>query len=340
MRAKGAHRFAGHRRGEVVIQHRRRAHRIDAGLGAGRMAHVGAIAGGKERVVALHAQIRPHPHEAVIGERQGRAGEPVMRTRAGCAHGEAAGDLPPVRERHRARLDPHRARAGHRLDPEPAHGAEERRAGAGIGGGDLAPRLDQADLWLHAPRVQGMGHGQRQLGPGNAAADHRHLRRHLARQRPGAKILPARGIEIERLGAGGVGGKALDLGHLGMDAHVDRGHVPADLAPVGEPHQPGRRVDRLGMSQHEAGTREARELHQIDLQRRAWVMPGNIARQHPRIGRGRVRVDQREAHTLDGLHPPHPRHQRVGMASADQHQVAYENKALPHDVIPPVTLPL
>ncbi len=86
-------------------------------------------------------------------------------------------------------------------------------------------------------------------------------------------------------------GKAGDLRHLGSDADVDRGDVVADRRAIRQVDQPLGAVDGGGGGEDQPGAGVAGEFHQVDLERGAGVVAGDMAGQHAGIGRGRVGVD-------------------------------------------------
>ncbi len=318
LRMERAQRPAREHRAQVVEENGGRAHGIDPGLGARRMAEMRAIARGKERPLPLHPQIRAHPQEAVRRHRQPGPPQPAMRPRPRRAHGQARGHRGLTGKAHLLRADfrdlgpgqhPHPLRRQRAHQPRPQNRGLRR---------DMGGALDQAYL---RPRSQPMRHRQRQFHPGDAAADHRGLTGLLACRDARGEGLPARGERAERLGGHGVPGKSRHVRHGRMDAHIDRSHVKAHL-PRADSDAAGARVDPRHRTQDQPRPGEPRQAHQVDLQIRLPVMAGHHARQHPRIGRDRVGVDHRHAHPRQRPHAPHPQHQRVGMPAPDQHQVA------------------
>ncbi|CAM4375169.1 hypothetical protein PARU111607_15935 [Palleronia rufa] len=273
-----------------------------------------AVAHGEDRRIAGPKGL-VHGHIAPV-QRQPGLGQPAVGPRAGRAGDEPGRDLAPIGQHHRAgrqsrhllALDQRHARFGHR-PPQPVRGAAAQSRQRPVA-------LDHR----HRPPAGPVAHGHRQFHPGDPAADHRDGVTPIPDRRPACRE-PA-----QRLGGDAMFGKARQVRHLRMDPDVERGHVIADPPrpdqPVVDGDFPRRRVQPRGPSQDQPRAGEARQPHQVDLQRVAVVMAGDEARQHPGVGRRRAGIDDRQPRARQRIHPPAPQHQRMGVTAADQHDVS------------------
>ena len=92
-------------RAQVVVKHRRRAHRKDTGLGPRRRRQMRAIPHGKKRRIVHHAQIRPDPDEPVVQQQIGLS-QPVMRHGPGGTDTERRGHRRALLQMHLGLGDP------------------------------------------------------------------------------------------------------------------------------------------------------------------------------------------------------------------------------------------
>jgi len=318
---------------QIVIKDRRLAHGIDPGLGARCIGQMCAISGGKHHRIA-GAQAGIDGDEPLVGVEPG-FGQPGIGARARSAGDEIGLDLAAITQFDRFGGDPGdldplnqgHAQTDHRLtDPRGGARAETRQ---------YARAVDQCHLTRAAPAAQGVGHGHHQFGPGDAATDYRHPRRARARKIGG----PAGSEGPQRLGRDRMIGKTLHLGHGRGDADIDRGHVKADRWAARHMDLALVEVDTLNRAQHHPRAREARQLHQVDIQRRAVIVTGDETRQHARIGRGGTGIDHRHPCARQRHHPPFAQHQRMGVAAPDQNKVAGAGQGrCVHDVSWPYAL--
>ncbi len=61
-------------------------------------------------------------------------------------------------------------------------------------------------------------------------------------------------------------------------------------------------------------------------------MPGDMSRQHARIGRSRAGIDNRQPRAGQRVHPPFAQHQRMGMTAAHQHQIPRQGQITLHQI--------
>jgi len=87
-------------------------------------------------------------------------------------------------------------------------------------------------------------------------------------------------------------------------------------------------ADRLVADQPRTG--KAREPAEIDVAFLKAVMPGDVARQHPRVGRLDVAADQCDPHTRHRPHAKALQHADMGMAAADENEILSDRHALLH----------
>ena len=315
------------------MEHGRGAHREDPGLRARRVGKVRAVARREEVVPALHRERGAHPHVAVL-HRQGAVREPAMRPRPRGARDEGGRNRAPVRQRHAVALHPRHRRAGVERHARPRHRPAQPDPRPRRGAGDVRPALDHGHPRRAAVPAQGVGHGERELHAGHAAADHRGLGWPFAAGHGLAERVPGRGEGAEGLRADGVVLEARHLRHRRGDAHVERGDVVGERAPAGDVEEPPLRVDPLHRAVDEGRAREARQPHEVDHQRVAPVMARDVAGQHAGIGRLRPGVHEREPRAGQGRHAPAAQDERVGMAAADEHEVAGEGQDGRHGGVP------
>ena len=306
------------RRAEVRGQHRGLPHGEDARLLARRVRHARAVARREDLREAHRAQRLVHD-DLSRGARQRARREPGVRRRPRRADGEANGHEA-VLGAHAAGLDgedagPLAHRHGRRLQrcAEPSPRARRRL-------GQDRPRLDQGHLGAW---TQPMRHGEAQLDARDAAADHR--ARPCAAPQEG---VPAIREDAERLGGHAVFGEAGHAGDGAGDADIDAEHVVGDGRASRHGDGARVRVDPVRRAEHQPRARVAAERHEVDVQRVARVVPGDVARQHPGVGRGGLGADQRQPRAGQGVHPPGAQDQRVRVAPAEQHEVAAEPRAL------------
>ena len=300
---------------EVVEEDRGGADGVGAGLGAGIVREAGAVAGGEDHRVGGGGQIRADVEKAVGGGQAG-GGDPGPGAGAGDADREGRGDRAAVLEDDGTRADLGDAASLDQLDAEPAHRGAQA---AGGGGADLAQRrggLDRADGGAGA---EGVGHGHGELAAADAAADHRDVAGGII-----PKGAPAGGEGAERLGGDGVRGEAGQVRHGRSDADIEREGVEGDGGAALDRDAPGGEVDAGGGCDDEARAGVAGEAHEVDLERLAPVVAGDVAGQHPGVGGDGPRVDQGEAGAGQRVHAPAAQHQRVGVAAAEEDEVSGE----------------
>ena len=87
-------------------------------------------------------------------------------------------------------------------------------------------------------------------------------------------------------------------------------------------------TDRLVADQ--ARTGKARKSAEIDVAFLKGVMPGNVTRQHARIGRLDVAGDEGYAHTGHRPHAKALQHMDMRMPAADENEVLSDRRALLH----------
>ena len=179
--------------------------------------------------------------------------------------------------------------------------------------------------------AQPMRGGQRQFHARHPATDHRHHGRALARPHVVDEPFPAVGEGIERLGRHRMIGEAWQVRHLRRDADVDGGDIISHFRAARHDHPARLPVNPRRAAKDQSRARETGQLHQVDLQRLTRVMARDMARQHPRIGRRRRRVDDRQPNTRQRLHPPHAQHKRMGMSAPDHHKIARKWDLRLHD---------
>ena len=119
-------------------------------------------------------------------------------------------------------------------------------------------------------------------------------------------------------------------GQVRGDADVDGGKVIGQGRAAGEVDQPRLPVDAGGAVEDQAGLGEPGQTDQVDHQRFAPVMARDEAGQHPGIGRDGIGVDDGQPGAGQGVHRPHPQHQRMGMAAAEKDKVADRGRGGDH----------
>ena len=164
-----------------------------------------------------------------------------------------------------------------------------------------------------------MVHRERELHARDAAPDHAGIS--PARREEGG---PAVGERPERLGGDGMGAEARQIRHRRGDADIDGDDIVGQGGPPLQSNLPRGAVEPGGALAHEPGAGEARQAHEVDLELGARVVPCDVAGQHAGVGGARVRVDQREPRAGQRVHRPAAQDERVGVAAADQHEVAGE----------------
>lgn len=110
----------------------------------------------------------------------------------------------------------------------------------------------------------------------------------------------------------------------GRRSQVEGCEVVAQRGPVLEKKPPRPRVDAAQASEDDSAAGGAREGGHVDLRLSRGVPAGDHAGRHPRINRDRAVEHGRQA--CAAVRPPRepPEHLDVGMAAADQHDVAHE----------------
>ena len=322
MRAERQQRTPRQGRTQVMKQHRSLAHREYPGLGARRVAQMGAIADGKQRRIGQALQVGGDRDKAAL-QRQPGCGQPGVRVRACHRHAQPRCDPAAIGQLYGTCLDAHRACICHQRHPAPHHMRQKCRAGAGAEPGQgLRPGLDHANLGICPGLGKPLGGGQRQFHPGNAAAQDRHRSGRLARLHPCQKSLPAFGERPHRFCPNAVFGKPRQVWQPRGDANVDRGHVKGHVRATRHRDPPLCPVDPRCRTEDQPRPGKAGQPDQIDFQRGARIVAGDMARQHAGIGCGRLGIDQGQPHTGQRRHAPAAQHQRMGMTAADQHEVA------------------
>ena len=325
LRPVGAALRAGQVGAEIVKQDRRLAHREDPGLGAGGKAEVGAVTGGVDRRVR-GPQERIDGHEALVQVEPGR-GQPALRQRPRRADDQVGGRARAVGQQRGPGLDPGHLglfAQGHARLPQRVL---QRHAGPRRQARQRGGAVEQRDL---GPRPQPVRAGHRQFRPRDPGPQHEDTRPGLARLDGGDETGPAVGEGVQRLGGNGVRGEARKLRHLGGDADVERGDVVGNRRATGEMDAPGVAVDAHCPVQDQARARGPGETDEVHLERLPRVMPGDEARQHPGISRGRAGIDQRQPHAGQRFHGPAAQDQGMGMPAADENQVAGERQGAVH----------
>ena len=295
----------------------------DPGLGARTAGHLGAIPGGKDqRVIALQTGVNG---DETVAQRQSGVRQPALRPRAGHRQGKVAGQNLAAGQRDLMRRHGDRTCVRHDGHAKPCRSGQQAVAGrpGQIGQGGWRG-LKHGHQRLPARRAQTVRRGHGQFDPTDAAAHHHQTR---AFGRAGDKRLPARGIGAKRLGRNAVFGKSRQIGQVRGDADVDAGKVIGNRRAVGQHDLPRRAVDAGGAVQDQPRPGKPRQPHQVDHHLAPRVMARHMAGQHARVGRDRTGVDQGQSCAGQGVHRPHPQHQRMGMTAADQHEIRDKGKS-------------
>ena len=170
---------------------------------------------------------------------------------------------------------------------------------------------------------------KRELDPAGAAADNGEAKpRHFSRARQ--QRLPACREPVDRLDRDRVLGGTGDIVRAGGRADIDRQNIVSDrrmgiaqqcaIGPV-EP-------DRFVPDQPRAG--KSREPAEIDVAFVERIVPGDVARQHARIGRLHVAGNERHAHPGHRPHAEALQHMHVRMAAADENEILGNRDTLLH----------
>src|SRR6266446_9199126 len=161
---------------------------------------------------------------------------------------------------------------------------------------------------------------KRQLDPAGAAANHREAQpRHFGGA--GEQRLPARRETGDRLNRDRICRGSSNIVGPRRRANVDRQDVPADRRVSAAQYRMSVAVetDRLVADQARAG--KAGKPAEIDVAFLKGVMPGNVTRQHARIGRLDVAGDEGYADAGDWLHAKALQHMDMRMPAADENEV-------------------
>ncbi len=322
LRLIGPHRSAGERGAQVVVEERGLAHRKDARLGARGVGQMGAVADGEQGVVARDAQGCVHAHEAFV-QWQAGAREPRVRAGSRDAGDEGGGERVAGRKRDAVRRDGGDALTGAERNAQVVEGAEEAGAGLWAGARDRLGTLDQRDGSRRARVGQGPRHGHRQLHPRNAATDDDRIGSGPSGDGGQMRAPPYR-KGAEGLGGDGMGGEAGNIRHLGRDTDVEGRHVVGQRRATGNRQRPGDRIEVRHHAVDQCGPGEARETHEVDVQLLAGVVPRDMAGEHAGIGRGRAGVDDGQPGAGKRVHAPFAQDEGMGVAAADQDEVAGE----------------
>ena len=107
-----------------------------------------------------------------------------------------------------------------------------------------------------------------------------------------------------------------------LTANVDRAGVKANRrTTIKAVHFSSYAVEARRSCMHEASSRKATELIEIEVNLLLRVMPRDVARQHARVGRENVLGNERDAEAVRFLHAQHLQDVYVCVASSDQDQV-------------------
>ena len=314
LRAKSTQALARQGRAQIVMQNRGRTHGKDARLGPWRVRQIGAIACGKNGVIA-GLQRRPHRNRA-LDHVQAKVGKPALRCRARHADGEICRNDLPAGQCHIPW--PHRHHGIMCDDRDACRMPQHRRPRAWPNTGQGLPFVHHGHLCLHP-----VPHGHGQLDARHTTAQHHDARVcHLARHKccPSCCELPQR-----------TRGHHMVHAHRACPhPHIQRCHVIAQGRAVLQLDQPCRAVDANGAVQYQPRARKAAQAHKVDHHIRRRVMPCHQPRQHAGIGRHRPGVNQRQAHTRLRVHAPTPQHQRMRMPTAQQDQITRQGNGLLH----------
>ena len=278
--------LAGERAAQIGGERRALADGVDTGLLARMGDHRRHVAGGEDPRIAGRTQGFVDRDEAV----RSVSGSPVSASQgaapASVTHSASSKSTRlPSAQISDAGRDPDDLAAGQHGDPALGEDPLEEPADAPVVRRQQRVPGDQGNLDRTAAQPgEPILRRERQLDAAGAAADHREAQpRHLAGA--GEQRLPARRETGDRLDRDRVLGRAGDIVGPRRRADVDRQQVVADrrmgaaqdkaLGPV--------EADRLVADQPRAG--KPREPAEIDVALLERVMPGDIARQHARIGR-------------------------------------------------------
>ena len=131
---------------------------------------------------------------------------------------------------------------------------------------------------------------------------------------------PAGQEVVDRLDGHDVFGRSRNV-EARRGARIDREDVIREIRPAAKPKHPPVEVDAGDFIVDEAGSRETRERHEIDVGIVVVVVPGDEPRQHAGIRRMNVPADQRKPHSRNRLHAEALDDRDMAVAAADQDKV-------------------
>ena len=319
----------GQRRAKIVKEDRRGADGINSGLGAGRMGQMGAIACGEDGRICLAAQVGADGYEP-IDQIQLRVLQPWPRACADCTDAERGGNCYTRNQYHAVMGDFSNPGSLDQGDSGLVHPAAQKARSTGRGPAECRCCVDHMQTRRVVQTSKTILHGQRQFDPRNAAAENGAVGRCRACLHACSELRPAIRIGAEGLGRGAICLKSGNASRGRGDADIDRQNVIGYIRSPRHPHAPRRAVDPGRASDDQPRPGKACETAQIDIQRAPGIMPGDMTGEHACIGRPGVWIDQRQPRAGQRVHAPSAQHQRMGVAAADQHQIAREGNICVH----------
>ena len=206
--------------------------------------------------------------------------------------------------------------AGHHVHPPTTQALHRPAAQAGRKAGqNPRPGFDQRAVDARLRPADGQGEFD---APG-AAADNGQTANPLL----GAKPLPRRQEAADGLHRRDEVGSDACPRHA---SRIDREHVVAQRRAVVERDALVLGVQPGGFGGDEAGAGKRREPRQVDVDVVPGVVAGHQAGQHSAVGRVRFSCDDGEAKPGFAGHPERLEHLHMGMAAAEQHDVAQRRR--------------
>ena len=170
---------------------------------------------------------------------------------------------------------------------------------------------------------------ERQLDTAGAAANNREAQpRHIGGA--GEQRLPARRETGDRLNRDRMRGGTGDIVGPRRRANVDRQQVPADRRVGAAQYRMPVAVETERLVADQARAGKARKPAEIDVAFLKRVMPGNVTRQHARIGCLDVAGNEGDAHAGHRPHAKALQHMDMSVSAADENEVLRDRRTLLH----------